>query len=116
MWLRNTRVPMVSCPALEEEEGVGSVIVDATELEQIQANEVCELGQVCPDFLDPELCVVGGFKYVESTMGACGGQRCPAAVNIWEMANMKMHDGMMDLEYTGDVEIDFVRSMVRPNT
>ena len=47
MWLRNTRFPNVSCPALEEEEGVGSVIVDATELEQIQANEVCELGQKC---------------------------------------------------------------------
>ena len=101
--------PNLSCPALGQEEDVGCV-VDA---EEVQANEVCELGQVCPDFLDPELCVVGGFKYVEPTMGSCGGQRCPAAVNMWEMVNMKMHEGMMDLEYTGNVEIDFVRGMVR---
>jgi len=70
----------------------------------------CELGQVCKTATSD--CVVAGVTYTAPTTGACGGELCPAAVRAWELANMQMQMDMMNLNYTGDVDVDFSRSMI----
>ena len=49
---------------------------------------------------------------IHEGMGTCGGYDCPCAVIAWHDVNMAMHVGMMALDYTGEVEIDFARGMI----
>ena len=90
--------PVVSCPATGP---VGCINTSPQE-------QVCEKGEVCED---PSGCVIAGVSYTPPTMGACGGERCPAAVQTWETVNMEMHMGM-NFEYTGNANIDFARGMI----
>lgn len=96
--------PMVRCSALGEDEDAGCTIDGEAEV----MKEVCELGELCSE---PD-CIYGSIIEYAS-QGSCGGQLCPAATNTWGKVNMEMHWLLMDLEYTGDAEIDFVRGMVR---
>jgi hypothetical protein len=66
--------------------------------------DTCSLGQVCETEAD---CVIEGFTYGNPHM-VCGGKKCPAATALWEDANMRMMVNMMDIEYSGDPDIDFV--------
>lgn len=95
--------PVVSCPTAQRPIGCESA-------EAVEA-PVCELGQTC-DETAAESCKVAGITYTAPTMGACGGDQCPAAVRTWEQINARMHQGMMDIEYTGNADIDFVRGMI----
>ena len=86
------RLPFVSCDSVTDI-GIG----DVTE-------ESCPLGEVC----DSEFgCMVEGQIYQTPSM-VCGGKKCPAATALWEEVNMKMMKGMMDINYSGDADIDFV--------
>ena len=98
--------PVVSCDAVVGDEAapIGCVNDENT------VEAACEVGEVCDETM--ESCVVAGVEYMSPMMGACGGERCPAAVRQWEIANMIMHRGMMDIEYTGNPDIDFVRGMI----
>lgn len=79
----------------------------------VAAAPICELGQVCDDSTTATGdCIVAGMEYQPPMTGACGGESCPAAVHVWEQINENMNVGMMDLEYTGNPDIDFVRSMI----
>ena len=102
--------PKMSCSDVADDTTLGCAI-DVTDADAAQP-KVCELGQVCPDFLDLEICKAAIKPDERPMMGACGGERCPAAVKTWNAVNMKMHHGMMDYKYTGDADIDFVRQMI----
>lgn len=98
--------PLVACSA-DDASVVGCKNADAN-----VEPTICELGQVCSQE-EVEECEIAGVTYDESIMmGSCGGQLCPAAVKTWEETNMKMHVGMMDIEYSGDADVDFVRGMI----
>lgn len=71
-------------------------------------SDICELGQVCETEAD---CVIAGYAYEKPSM-VCGGMKCPAATALWEEVNMRMMMNMMDIEYTGSPDIDFVRGMI----
>lgn len=85
-------LPFVSC------DNVTNIVID-----DIVTN-TCTLGEVCEDEIG---CVVGGNIDQEWNM-VCGGKKCPAAAALWERVNMKMMDGMMDINYSGNADIDFV--------
>jgi len=106
--LQDDCLPVMSCPTAQRPIGCE----DATDFQNGPAF-VCELGQVC-DEMEGD-CVIANISYDPPTM-ACGGELCPAAVFIWEDINAKMHNGMMDLEYTGNPDIDFVRGMIPHHT
>lgn len=95
--------PIVSCPA----QGPVGCVADSNA--SAPPVVVCELGQTCDE---AEGCEIAGIAYEKPSMGACGGELCPAAVKEWEEANMRMHMGMMNLDYTGNADIDFVRGMI----
>lgn len=90
---------MVSCPTAQRPIGCDDAY-DAA------AAPVCELGEVCGEIQTE--CITTGMKYKVPAMGARGGELCPAVVHTWEAINAKMHAGMMDLEYTGNADINFV--------
>jgi len=71
-------------------------------------DSVCVKGQVCESDTN---CVVDGMSYETPTM-VCGGMKCPAATALWEDVNMRMMKNMMDISYTGNPDIDFVRNMI----
>ncbi|CAB9519826.1 Domain of unknown function (DUF305) [Seminavis robusta] len=96
--------PVVSCPTAQRPIGCEEVAFDPSQ-------EICEMGEVCDSSL-VEPCVTAGVSYEAPTKGACGGELCSAAVQTWEAINAKMHHGMMDIEYTGIPDIDFVRGMI----
>lgn len=85
-------LPFVSCDNVSD-----IVIGDNT-------TDTCPLGEVCEVEMG---CVVEGYFYEEPNM-VCGGNKCPAATALWERVNMKMMEGMMDIDYSGDADIDFV--------
>ena len=98
--------PVLSCPTASRPIGCEANNAGV----ETAASQVCELGQVCDDAtVIAGECVIAGMEYQPPMMGACGGEECPAAVHVWEQINEKMHAGMMDLEYTGDPDVDFVR-------
>lgn len=49
-------------------------------------------------------------KYIPPHMG-CGGQHCPAAVQVWDAVNTRMMETMA-IEFTGQADVDFVRGMI----
>lgn len=52
-----------------------------------------------------------GTAAMSMSMGGCGGEQCPAALSLWAAANVKMHEGMA-LDFSGDLNLDFVRGMI----
>ena len=98
--------PLVSCPA--NNGPVGDCIATQAANNDTAA-AVCELGGTCQD---AQGCEIANVTYMAPMHGGCGGQRCPAAVQTWDVVNGRMHTGMMDLEYTGNAAIDFARSMI----
>jgi uncharacterized protein (DUF305 family) len=97
--------PVVSCPTAQ-----GPIGCDDAALNQPE--EVCELGQVCDEETLVGDCVTAGIPYTASSTGGCGGEMCPAAVQVWDVINTEMHQAMMDIEYTGNADVDFVRGMI----
>lgn len=85
-------LPFVSC------ENVSDIVIGDN------IADTCPLGEVCEVEMG---CVVEGNIYEEPSM-VCGGKKCPAATALWERVNMKMMEGMMDIDYSGDADIDFV--------
>lgn len=71
--------------------------------------EVCVKGVICAS--DDENCIVAGIPYQTPSM-VCGGRQCPVATALWDEVNMRMMVDMMDMEYTGNPDIDFVRGMI----
>jgi len=91
-----TRGKMCSCPDLIKTNPCGTVYKSDTG--DVPTNSVCS--KTCNTCSEP----------YTPTMG-CGGASCPAAVKVWDKANMDMHTGMA-IKFTGDVGVDFVRGMI----
>ena len=103
--------PYVACPSTDstDADGVDSVN-DVVVVPELVEEPVCTLGQVCDE--GEESCIIAGVEYLTPSMGACGGEACPAAVKQWEESMAEMHLSMMDIRYTGNADIDFVRGMI----
>ena len=73
--------------------------------------------KLAPTFLACALVVLapGGVRsgsgVHQHEAGAAAGEKSDAAIEAFEAANEKMHEGM-DVELTGDADVDFVRGMI----
>jgi hypothetical protein len=76
---------------------------------RILATSSCPAGDVCA--AGGTNCATNGVSYSEPTT-VCGGKFCPAATALWQGVNMDMMVGIMNLTYTADANIDFVRGMI----
>uniref|UniRef100_A0A7S1NL07 DUF305 domain-containing protein n=1 Tax=Eutreptiella gymnastica TaxID=73025 RepID=A0A7S1NL07_9EUGL len=85
--------PVVACPAVPP--------ISKTTCEPRDAS--CPLGAVCSGSKD---CCVA----FNSMMG-CGGECCQPAKKLWDDVNLAMHRAMA-LQFTGAVDVDFVRGMI----
>ena len=96
--------PSLQCSTVNDTTTVGC-LDDGSEGPSCPAGEVCDNCTISNETL-------AKVESIHSHMGTCGGYHCLAAVHAWHDINMKMHVGMMDLNLTGNVAIDFVRSML----
>jgi hypothetical protein len=83
-------------------------IIDNNEGFVDSKEQICVQGEVCETTKN---CTVDGISYETPSM-VCGGMKCPAATALWEDVHMRMMKNMMDIHYTGNPDVDFVRNMI----